>query len=195
MSIFTTSYWQSAIAELQKVNRLTLAALVIALATVLGSFAIPVSQNLHIVFTFLLFAFGAMVYGPVVGAVAGAAADIVGYIAHPMGAFFPGYTLSAILSGLIYGLLLYRTRITVLRLVLVKLTINYAINVGLGCLWSALLFGKAYYFFFAASLLKNTLMLPIEVVLLYVTLQVLLPVLGSAHLLPKSARQTRIPLF
>lgn len=189
MSIFTKAYWQSAAAELKKVNRLTLAAFVIALVTVAGTFAIPVSQNLHIVFTFLFFAFGAIIYGPVVAAATGATADIVGFIAHPSGAFFPGYTLSAILSGLIYGLFLYRQRITVLRLILVKLIINYGINVGLGCLWSAMLFGKAYSFFFIASLLKNTLMLPIEVAILYVTLQVLLPILAGAHLLPGSKSQ------
>lgn len=195
LSVFSAGYWRDALSELKKVNRLTLAALVIALTTAIGSLTIPVSQNLHIAFAFIVVAFGAMVYGPIVGAVAGAALDIVGFIAHPSGAFFPGYTLSAILSGMIYGLFLYRCRITVLRLLLVKAVINYGINVGLGCLWSALLIGKAYRFFFFTSLIKNTLMLPIEVILLWLTLQILLSVLDSAHLLPASQHSRRIPFI
>lgn len=183
LSVFSAAYWKAAAAECHKINRLTLAALVIALSVVIGSFSIPVATNLHISFNFLVVAFGAMIYGPFVGIIAGAAIDIIGYILHPFGAFFPGYTLSSMLGCLIYALFLYRSRISVLRLFLAKLIVNFGVNVGLGCLWSAILMGKGYLFFLTNSLIKNTLMLPIETVMLAAVLQIVLPALIRAHLI------------
>ncbi|MCO7126441.1 folate family ECF transporter S component [Sporolactobacillus shoreicorticis] len=183
-SIFSAAYWKTAAAELRKLNRLTLAALIIALTVVIGSFTIPVTENLHISFNFLIVAFGSMVYGPLLGIFAGAAMDIVGYIAHPFGAFFPGYTLSSMLGCFIYGLFLYHRRISVMRIFLAKLIVNFVINVGLGCLWSQMLFGKGYWFFLINSLIKNALMLPIETIMLTVLLQALMPVLTRAHVIP-----------
>lgn len=184
MSVFSAAYWKAAAAECRKLNRLTLAALIIALSVVIGSFSIPVATNLHISFNFLVVAFGSMIYGPFIGIIAGAVIDIVGYILHPFGAFFPGYTLSSMLGCLIYALFLYRSRITVLRIFLAKLIVNFGINVGLGCLWSAMLMGKGYLFFLVNSLIKNMLMLPIETVMLVALLQLLLPALVREHLIP-----------
>jgi ECF transporter S component (folate family) len=188
-SICTAAYWRAAASELRKIRNLVLAALVVSFATIIGTFSIPVALNLHISFTFLFIAFGCMIYGPILGLFAGAAFDIIGYITHPFGAFFPGYTLSAMLSGLIYGLFLYRCRLSVLHIFLAKLIVNYGVNVLLGSLWSKILIGRAFLFFFINSLIKNTLMLPIEVVLLTITLQILLPVLVRAHLLPARYRR------
>ncbi|MET1249957.1 folate family ECF transporter S component [Sporolactobacillus sp. STCC-11] len=184
LSIFSAAYWKTAAAELRKLNRLTLAALIIALTVVIGSFSIPVAENLHISFKFLIVAFGSMVYGPLLGIFAGAALDIVGYIAHPFGAFFPGYTLSSMLGCFIYGLFLYHRRISVMRIFLAKLIVNFVVNVGLGCLWSQMLFGKGYWFFLINSLIKNSLMLPIETIMLTLLLQALMPILTRAHVIP-----------
>jgi ECF transporter S component (folate family) len=184
LSVFSVAYWKTAAAELRKVNKLTLAALIIALNVVIGSFAIPVAENLHISFNFLIVACGSMIYGPLLGILAGAALDLVGYIVHPFGAFFPGYTLSSMLGCFIYGLFLYHSRISVIRIFLAKLIVNFAVNVGLGCLWSQMLFGKGYWFFLINSLIKNSLMLPIETIMLTVLLQTLLPALTRAHLIP-----------
>lgn len=188
LSVFSAAYWRSAAAECHKLNRLTLAALAIALSVVIGSFSIPVAVNLHISFNFLVVALGSMIYGPLVGLIAGAVIDIIGYILHPFGAFFPGYTLSSMLGCLIYALFLYRSRISVLRLFLAKLIVNFGINVGLGCLWSAMLMGKGYLLFLANSLIKNMVMLPIETFMLAVLLQILLPALTRLHLVPVQHR-------
>ncbi|MCL1631495.1 folate family ECF transporter S component [Sporolactobacillus sp. CPB3-1] len=183
-SVFNAAYWKAAAAELRKLNRLTLAAIIVSLSVVIGYFSIPVAQNLHISFAFLVVAFGATVYGPLLGVLTGAILDIAGYITHPFGAFFPGYTLSSMLGCFIYGLFLYRKRLTVLRIFTAKLVVNLGVNVGLGCLWSQMLIGKGYWFFFVNSLIKNLVMLPIETIMLTVLLQLLLPILTRAHLIP-----------
>lgn len=193
-SIFSFKYWQAAAAEFKSLRSITFAALVIALSIVIGSLFIPVGESLRIKFSFLVISVGAMIYGPVVATVAGAASDVVGYLMFPSGVFFPGYTLSAMLGAFIYGLFLYRTRITVLKILLAKFLVNFVVNVGLGSLWSAMMFGKGYIYYFAKSIIKNTLMLPIEVIMLVVLLQLLLPILMRLKLVPEQESK-RIKLF
>ena len=53
-----------------------------------------------------------MMFGPVVGGITGVVADIVGYMINPMGGtFFPGFTLTAALYGVISGLLFKNIKI------------------------------------------------------------------------------------
>lgn len=59
-----------------------------------------------------------------------------------------------------------------------KFVIDFGIHVGLGCLWSSMLYGKGYYYFFMKSLIKNAIMFPIEVFMLVTLLQIFLPVLA-----------------
>lgn len=57
-----------------------------------------------------------------------------------------------------------------------------------------MLFGKGYYYFFIKSLIKNSIMLPIEVVTLVALLQMLLPVLTRQGVIPEQNRKL-IPLI
>ncbi len=52
----------------------------------------------------------AMLYGPVWAGIAAAAADLIGALLFPTGAYFPGFTATAALGGVIFGLLLYKKR-------------------------------------------------------------------------------------
>lgn len=53
----------------------------------------------------------------------------------PIGPYFPGYTLSAFLSGIIYGLFLYGRKATVLRSFLAALCSLTVCSLGLNSLW------------------------------------------------------------
>lgn len=193
-SIFTAKYWVTASSEFSNLKSIIFAGLTIALATVLSSIYIPVGLNLRISFAFLVIAFGSMVFGPVVGLAAGFAYDLIGYLMIPSTVFFPGYTLSTMLEFLIYGIFLYKCQISVLRVFLSKFIIDFGIHVGLGSLWSKILFDKGYYYFFIKSLVKNTIMLPIEVFMLVVLLQIFIPILAHEGIVPKQ-KSKYIPLI
>lgn len=194
LSIFTPKYWSAACSEFRKIRSLVFAGLTIALGIVLGSLYIPVSLNLRISAAFPVLMFGSMIFGPVVGLSAGLAYDLVGFMIFPSSVFFPGYTLSTMLEFFIYGFFLYRQRITVLRVFLSKLIVDFGIHVGLGSLWSKILFHKGYYYFFLKSLVKNSMMLPIEVVLFLTLLQIFLPALTHQGIVPKQKSKI-IPLI
>ena len=83
-----------------------------------------------------------------------------------------------------------------LRLVVVRLVINYGSNVLLGSVWKAMLYGKGYYYYFTTGLVKHTTMLPIEVLLMVLMFQLALPALARSGLLPKEvAVQKRLAWF
>ena len=197
-SPLTPAYWADARAQLKNVRMLTLAGIITAASIVLESFPIYLlGTSLKIYFSFLVISLGCYVYGPAVGILVGFANDTLGFLISSFGEpYFPGYLITAMLSGLIYGTLLYRQRITVLRLVMVRLVMNYGSNVLLGSVWKAMLYGKGYYYYFTTGLVKNTTMLPIEVLLMVLMFQLALPALARSGLLPKEvAVQKRLAWF
>ena len=198
LSVFSAAYWRTARKELNNPRVLAFSGLVCAMAIVLESLPIYLmGPSLKIYFSFLVISLGCYVYGPAVGILVGFANDTLGFLISSFGEpYFPGYLITAMLSGLIYGTLLYRQRITVLRLVMVRLVINYGSNVLLGSVWKAMLYGKGYYYYFTTGLVKNTTMLPIEVLLMVLMFQLALPALARSGLLPKEvAVQKRLAWF
>lgn len=187
-------YWREASAMMNSLFALVFSALCAALSVLLNFLQIPVSDNLYIFFTYLVNGVFALVCGPVWAIPYGVATDLIGYLMYPNGGFFPGYTLNSVLGALLFALFFFRARITVLRIALCKLTINVVVNLALGCLWSSILFGKGYYYYFAKSLVKNLILLPLEVVLLTLLLGMLLPVLTRLRLTPPQPTD-RIPLI
>lgn len=194
ISLLKSSYWIAAASELKKLRTLTFASIIIAFGLVVNSFSIPVSENLHISLTFLVFSLGSLIFGPVVGLFVGVVYDLLNFVMLPSSFFFPGYTLSTMLEFFIYGLFFYHKRITILKIFLAKFLVDYGIHVFLGSLWSKILFNKGYIYFFTKSIVKNTIMLPIEVIILVLLLQALQPILIRMRIIPKQNCE-RIPLI
>lgn len=182
--ILSKEYWSDAAKELKNLRMLTFAALCCALSIALGSVYVLVGENLRIYITFFVKAVGCSVYGPVVGMVAAAVADPLGYVLFPSGPYFPGYMLTEILGALIFGCMFYRRSITVIRVYGAKFLVNYLVNVLLGCLWSKILYGQGYLYYLVKSLVKNTLLLPLEVIALSALFGGLIPVFHKFQLLP-----------
>ncbi|MBQ1547353.1 MAG: folate family ECF transporter S component [Lachnospiraceae bacterium] len=112
------------------------------------------------------------IYGPVIGAVFGAVLDIVRFFVTPQsGPFFPGFTISAALLGLVYGLFLYNKEITWGRVILAELVRKVVINIGLNSIWLKLLYDQAIIAMLPARALKNAIMLPIDVVISFFLLR------------------------
>ena len=186
MRPFSKDDWSYALQELKKPRCLTFGALVCALSIALGSFYLVVGSNLRIYLTFIVKSLGCAVYGPIVGAIVAFLSDTIGFLLFPSGPYFPGYLLSEILAACIYSLFLYRERFHWLRALAAKMLINYLINVLLGCLWSYLLYGKTYLYYLTTSLIKNTLLQPIEVIIMTVVFSMLRPFLTKYLLVPRN---------
>lgn len=94
--------------NLEKTKKLTTVAILVAMHIILSRFLSYSVWNMKIGFDFLPVAVAAVLYGPAAAAAVGGIGDFIGAILFPIGPYFPGYTLSAALMGVVLGLLLRR---------------------------------------------------------------------------------------
>jgi ECF transporter S component (folate family) len=185
MSIFTRAYWKEAAGRLKSIRVLGACALLIALTIAITTLYIPLPNNLHVFFDYTPKALCAMVCGPAAALGVGFVMDILGFLARPMGAFFPGYTVTTMVAMLIYALGFYNQKITIPRIAITKLAVNVICNIGLNSLWNSILMGKAFVVFLTGSAAKNLLLWPIEVAVMAVVFRLVTPVMERYKLIPK----------
>ena len=89
-------------------RQLTVSALLIALDVVFSRVLAINTPLMKIGLGFAAVAVSAMLYGPAWAALTAALGDLIGALLVPTGAYCPGFTLTAFLMGLCYGLFLYR---------------------------------------------------------------------------------------
>lgn len=167
--------------ELRQVRSICGMALLLALSVVVDQFSFyvgPVKIGVGSLISAMLGCF----YGPVAGAFAAGVGDIVKYLIRPDGAFFFGYTLNAMLGGMFYGIFFYKMRVSILRVVSVKLLINTLVNGLLGTLWYSMLYGKGFLAIFPARMWANIVKVPVESIVLLILLPTLIAVIRRARL-------------
>ena len=138
----------------------------IALCIVLSKLISINISFLRIGFGFLPIAVLAILYGPVWAGIGYAIADVIGGFLFPTGAFFPGFTLSAFLTGVIFGLLLYRREITLLRALAASAIVCLAVNLLLNTWWLTFILGKGFTVLIASRAVKELLAIPVMAVLI-----------------------------
>lgn len=183
---FSKAYWKEALRSFRSLRCMVFAAMMIAVCIVLSLSGIKVvlGENLTFSPSFLARALCSLVYGPIGGIVFAVAEDTLSFFVSSGGApYFPGYMITTALGCLWYALFFYRARITIVRIALVKVITNIQ-NVFLGSLWSAILYSKGYLYYLTKSAVKNVIFLPLQIVMLVVMLQLLLPVLKRMGLIP-----------
>ena len=126
---------------------------------------------LEIGFDFLTVAATGYLYGPWVAGLSGFATDVLGYLLRPNGPYFPGFTLSAILLGVVYGLFYYRRPVSVRRIVCTKLCVMLLFNFFLTPLWLHLMYGQAFVILTQIRIVKNLIKFPVDVALAYLVLR------------------------
>lgn len=90
-------------------KKIALLALLTAMGVVLARF-VPVLNILtsKYEFSFIAVMIAAYLTGPIGGAAVGGLIDLIGTLLVPTGAYFPGFTVTAALTGLVFGLFFYK---------------------------------------------------------------------------------------
>jgi ECF transporter S component (folate family) len=144
-------------------------ALLISLEIVLSRFLSINTPIVKIGFGFVPIALCGMLFGPAAAAGAGALADLMGAMLFPVGPYFPGFTFTAALVGLVYGVFLHGRKGFVLPRVLAAAAIvSLPLHLGLNTLWIHLLYGKSFWVLLPTRVLQFVLMLPVQVAVLWV---------------------------
>jgi ECF transporter S component (folate family) len=166
-----TALFKSSLHEFRNIRCVTLTAMLGAISIIIGTyFTFMIGNSLKIGFSYLPNEFLFYMFGPAVGAIFGAAMDILTFILKPTGPYFYGFTLSAILKGLIYGLILYKKPLSLRRIFIANAISLIFITLLLDTYWLTLLYGKAFLIFLSERLVKIVL-LPVETFLLYLLIK------------------------
>lgn len=157
---------------MSKLKKLILAGLLLATTIVLNRFLSIKTPILVISFSYIPIMLSAVMLGPWYTMLIAGFADLIGALLFPFGAYFVGYTISAVISGLIYGLFLYRkkefsNKNFILRLILSTLIVLIVCNCLLNTIWIYITTKEALFAILPTRLLKQLIMLPIQVVSIY----------------------------
>ncbi|MEJ8553383.1 folate family ECF transporter S component [Tepidibacter sp. Z1-5] len=140
--------------------------LLIALQVILTRFMSIHTPIVRIGFGFLPLAITSILYGPWVGGIAAAIADLIGFALFPTGTYFPGFTLTAFLTGFTYGILFFNKPKSHKRLFLSVLIVCILLNLGLDTLWLSILIGKGYVALLPTRIIKTLIMIPVQFILI-----------------------------
>lgn len=158
---------------MKKTRVIVLLGLFISMEVILSRFFSIQTPIVRISFAFIPAAISSIMFGPILGGITGALSDIIGMIIFPQGPYFPGFTLSAFISGSIYGLMLYKKPVSILRTTAAVLFVMLFVNLGLNSVWVYMTTHKAVIAFIIPRIIKNAVMLPVQVILIYVIWNIL----------------------
>ena len=165
---FSKAYWKDAVSELKDTRILVVTAMMIALRVAMKGLSITIAPNLYINTAFLANALGAMIFGPVVAALAAIVSDFLGFMIFPQGGavYFLPAVLPEIAGSVIFALLLYRTKLSATRAVISRfcicLFVNILLQAPITLLYYKMILGKSYMMFQIPHIIKNLAMFPIE---------------------------------
>lgn len=157
---------------MSKLKKIILAALFLALNIVLSRFLSIKTPIIVIKFSFIPTILSAIMLGPWWTMLISGLADLIGALLFPTGAYFVGYTISAVLAGFIYGIFLHRKKPISNMQFLWRLIVSIACviilcNSILNSLWIWITTQKAMFAILPTRLIKQAIMLPIEVLVMF----------------------------
>lgn len=162
LTLFSDSY-----KEFHQVKTIATLGMFGAISVVLGSLTIVIGDYIKIGFSSVAQQFVYYLFGPAVGGFFAGAMDLLKYFIKPTGPFFPGWTISAITAGVLYGCFFYKKPLNLCRVLAAELTVSVVCNMFLGTLWLAIMYEKAFFVLLPVRAVKNLVMWPVNSVLFY----------------------------
>lgn len=117
-------------------------------------------------FGFAAVAISGLLYGPLWAMLTAALGDFVGSMLFPVGPFFPGFTITAALTGLIFGFLLYKKQGSLWRPVLASLLNCLFITLVANTALIAYISGAEFGPLFVTRIVQFLIMFPVQSVVL-----------------------------
>lgn len=167
---------------MSKTKKMVLSALLLATTIVLSRFLSINTSILSIGFSFVPIVLAGIWLGPKYAGIISGLADLIGALLFPFGAFFIGYTISAIAKGVIYGLVLYKKGEDYTdKWLIVKLTIACTLVVVIvqflmNSVWIYITTDKAFLPILTARVTAEAIMIPVQIVTMFILLKALKPI-------------------
>ena len=159
---------------MSKINTRMLAymSVLVAVEIVLSRFLSINAWNIKIGFSFVPIVLAAMLYGPLCAGIVAALGDFLGAILFPIGAYFPGFTLTAFLTGVVFGLFLYKKQ-TFPRTVAAVGNNQFILGLFLNTYWISVLYGSPYVPLLATRVVQSAILTVAQLIVIQLLIRVL----------------------
>ena len=152
---------------------LVLAAIFVAMNVILSRLGAIMLFNGSVRFSFgnIPLIVSGLILGPVVGAMTGGIADLLGFFINSHGgAFHPGFTLSSILTGAIPGVIMFLSptkKSSLFNVVVANISILVIVSLLLNTYWLSQLQGAAYLVLLPARAITSLIITVLNVLITY----------------------------
>lgn len=147
------------------IRRLVIVSLLIGLNIVFSRLVSISNLSFKISLTFITLIIAAYLYGPFYSCIVGGVGDLVGSLLFPIGAYNPLFTLTAILSGLVYGIFLHK-ELKVKKIIISVLIDKLVVSLLINTLIISILSNASFEALFLTRLYTNIIMIIIEIVVI-----------------------------
>ena len=161
--------------SLKSTYTICVCSIMVACYVVLDMFQIQLAPQIVISFSYIPIAIAGWMFGIVPAALVGGVSDITSFLIKPTGAFFPGFTITTVLTGAVFGLFLHKSKgkFIWINTAISKTLVTILLNIGLNTLWTSMLTGKAYVVLLYGRIIKNAVMLVPEILILALLIMLL----------------------
>ncbi len=151
-----------------KIKTRTLAhvAILVTIEIVLSRFLSISTPVVKIGFAFVPVVICAMLYGPFWAGVVGGVSDVIGAILFPIGMYFPGFTISSILSGVVYGVFLHKGKCSWPKLITMVLINRICIGLFLSTYWFTVLTKLPFLVLLSSRAIQAVVLIPVQLLVI-----------------------------
>jgi len=136
------------------IRKTTLLGILTAMQIILGSLLSVQFLTTKIAFAFIIVALTARLFSPLVTAGSTALAYFLGMLLFPKFTFFPGFILTAFLTGLTFGLA-FQHRTSLFRILLANMIVVFVLNLLLNSLWLHIMYMTPWSALFATRIIQE----------------------------------------
>ena len=158
---------------MSKLKKVILSALLLSLFIVFNRFLSIKTPILIISLSFIPIMMAAIWLGPLYSTIIAALGDLISALLFPIGTYFPGFTFSYALVGLIYGLFLYNkgkalgTTKLIVFLIISSIIARIGVELFISAKWIEMISEKAYVAILSARLVAQLVMIPVQVITIF----------------------------
>ncbi|MFW7432145.1 folate family ECF transporter S component [Vagococcus carniphilus] len=152
---------------------IALMGVLMALRIILSQFLSITTGFVKISFFFIPVVIMAILFGPIIAGSANALCDFIGAMLFPAGGlYFPGFTLTAFLSGIIYSSFYYKKDLSLKRIIIVNIIVTFILSLPLNTLWLYMMQGNAVFAFLPARIISSSIMCVVQIFITYAMVNV-----------------------
>lgn len=139
--------------------------ILISIEIILSRFLSISAWNIKIGFSFLPVVAAALLLGPLQAGIVAGMGDFIGAILFPIGAYFPGFTLTAFLTGIVFGLFLHKSQ-SMTRVIGAVAVNQLVLSLLLNTFWISVMYHSPFGALLIVRVVQCAVLIPIQIMMI-----------------------------